>query len=349
MSSKEGKTNTAAAPTMDQWKRLYDLAGRVKELAPWGWMDEGDIFGFQMPASGELGFVSVMGTLGEHYAIAVYQGIRGLGGFWQMQELGAKLTPEFALQVPQLQASFEDRDMITTKDREIMKKLGLKFRGRNAWPQFRAYRPGCFPWYLEGAEAEMLICGLEQTLDVAPRFEVDPDVLFPSDSDEDYLVRVNENGTWKDSQVQVGSSYEQTFNLEMDFQALEDLQTMMPGKASVEIDISMLSEPVQEDRKERPFFPYLLIMAEHDSGYILGSELLAPLPTLEMMWEQVPRKIVEGLVNVLAPKEFQVGDPFLQVLLQPLAAELDIKVKKVARLTAVNRAKRELGRFMGRF
>jgi hypothetical protein len=77
-------------------------------------MEEDDIFGFQMPETGELGFVSMMGTLGEHYAVAIYQGTRGLEGFWNMHETGPDLSPEVILQVPQLQASFEDREIITS-------------------------------------------------------------------------------------------------------------------------------------------------------------------------------------------------------------------------------------------
>ncbi len=40
-------------------------------LAPWQWMTEVDLFGIEHPVTGELGFVSVMGQLGEHLAIAV--------------------------------------------------------------------------------------------------------------------------------------------------------------------------------------------------------------------------------------------------------------------------------------
>jgi hypothetical protein len=138
------KLPEATPPTLDEWKQLYDLAAKIKDLAPWDWMEEDDLFGFQMPGTGELGFISVMGALGEHYSIAIYQGIEGLDGFWKMQNLGPKLTPEFILQVPQLQLSFEDREIITTEDRAVMKSLGLKFRGANAWPQFRSYRPSCF-------------------------------------------------------------------------------------------------------------------------------------------------------------------------------------------------------------
>ncbi len=41
-------------------------------------MTEGDVFGVQDPDTGELGFVSVMGMLGEHYAVSVYLGTRAV-------------------------------------------------------------------------------------------------------------------------------------------------------------------------------------------------------------------------------------------------------------------------------
>jgi len=37
---------------------------------------------------------------------------------------------------------FEDRDGLDKQDREVIKKLGLKFRGAHAWPMFCSYRPG---------------------------------------------------------------------------------------------------------------------------------------------------------------------------------------------------------------
>ncbi len=51
------------SPSLEQWQELYSLMGQVKELAPWDCMYEDDVFGVEMPHNGELGFVSVMGSL----------------------------------------------------------------------------------------------------------------------------------------------------------------------------------------------------------------------------------------------------------------------------------------------
>lgn len=332
-------------PSLDDWKKLYDLMAQLKDLAPWEWMEEDDIFGIQLPETGDLGFISVMGTLGEHIAVAVYQGVKGLGGFWQMQSKGPKLTPEFVLQIPQLQASFEDRDLISKEDRDVMKKLGLKFRGAKAWPQFRSYRPGCFPWLIEKDEAKTLICALEQVLQVAPRFKENPNLLESTDAAHDYLVRVNNNGTWEDTVQHIILREDKIIDLLMNEEALEHLRTLMPGKLTLEIDLYMMDEPVQEKPKERPFFPFMLMLADHESGMILGIDMLTPLPSLEEMWSEVPAIVVEKLADDLPPREVHIKDDMLYLLLQPIAEEIGFNLKKQPRLKQIDHAKRELRNF----
>src|SRR5215208_6086963 len=68
-------------PGIREWRRLYESAVRIKEMSPWEWMTETDVFGVRSPETGELGFVSVMGLLGEHYAVSLYLGSEGIHGF----------------------------------------------------------------------------------------------------------------------------------------------------------------------------------------------------------------------------------------------------------------------------
>ena len=100
---------TFPAPTTENWRKLYALAERVKALAPWDWMEEADMFGVRNPDTDELGFVSVMGTLGEHFAVALYLGSEGLDGFQEMESGGLGTNPLVLMGVPQLQLCFSDR------------------------------------------------------------------------------------------------------------------------------------------------------------------------------------------------------------------------------------------------
>ena len=74
-------------PTAREYGLLCQLAIHIQQMSPWNFMEETDVFGFQDPESGALGFVSVMGRLGEFQAISVYRGVGGLYGWRNFEEL----------------------------------------------------------------------------------------------------------------------------------------------------------------------------------------------------------------------------------------------------------------------
>ena len=333
------------SPTLKQWKHLYELMAEIRKLAPWEYMHEDDLFGIRFPATDDLGFVSVMGNLGEHLSVAVYLGRKGFDGFWNMQNAGYNFSPDLILQTPQIQASLEDRQILTPEDRKTIKQLDLKYRGRQAWPQFRSYRPGCLPWYLEKDEAQMLAVGLEQLLQVAPRFENDPELLEPHETDEKFLVRVLEGGQWVDRVLTPKFPPDPPIQLMMNMEALAQLKTLPKQNSIVEIDVQMMEEAVTDKQFTRPFFPFLLLAAERKSRMILGVDLLTPLPSMEKMWGELPALVTEILADSLLPKEVHTKNPMVASLLSPLEKELGVDVKLVSHLPAVEQAQRELRRF----
>jgi hypothetical protein len=339
----------AQTPSLEQWKRLFDLMSEISSLAPWTFMYEHDLIGIEFPARGGLGYVSVMGNLGQHYAVTVYRGKQGLDGFLKMQHDGYKLSPDVVLQTPQVQASFEDRQMLQPEDRSLIEKLNLKFRGKHAWPFFRSYRPGCFPWFLEKEEAQILILSLEQLIDVAPRFEKNPDMLGLPEPDGSSFMRVRKNDAWVDRRRKPGFPADPPIRLRMNADALNKLKNMKMQDAVVEVDIKMMEQAVKGEEFDRPFFPFMLLVAENHSRMILGFELLCPLPSLDEMWGLVPEIVARILAQgPLLPKEIRTKDPWIAFLLSPLDVEIESKVKLVSRLPAVENAQRELRKYTRR-
>jgi len=336
---------TGSSPTPSEWHRLYQATIRVKEIAPWEWMTETDIFGVQDPETGEIGFVSIMGMLGEHFAVAVYLGAEGLYSFWGFQQIADSAPPEAFLEMPHLQASFEDRGELSAKDRAVIKELGLKFRGRQEWPLFRSYRPGYLPWYLEAPEARTLTYALEQAVEVVLRLKEDPGMLNPAD-EESYLVRVPRevrgNLVWEDEVMKVPPLEPEPIPIVMDVQALEWVKQLPQGEHTLEVELPVFPAPIQE-RGARPYLPYMLLMVESQNGVILGNELLAPEPGLVEMWGTVPMKVVHQLAHMgLLPREIQVRSFQLHALLELLEEELDVAVKVAPRLPSLDRAKEAL-------
>lgn len=337
-------------PRREEWQRLYETAIKVKQLEPWTWMSEIDMFAVQSPDTGQLGFVSVMGGAGEHFGVSVYLGSDGLEGFLLMQEAQGLVSPEVLFMVPQIQASFEDRELLTSEDKAVIKSLGLKFRGRNAWPWFRSMRPGFAPWYLEAAETRFLAHALQQLLDVAPRFAMD-DSLVLVRSDNAILVR-KPNSTargvvWEDSYQQVMPDNKDSSAFEVDSEVLEHVVNMPAQKLTIEMDIFMMPVPVREG-KGRPFFVFNLLLVEGKSGYVIGTEMMYVETTLEEMWTRVPETVLRQFARSnVKPAVIKTRPGPLHDFLAPIANKIGVSLQTSRRLRYLNEARESLFRFLG--
>jgi hypothetical protein len=335
------------APTLDEWRRLYTLADQIKAMAPWQWMEEVDIFGVQNPETSELGFVSVMGMLGEHLAITVYRGGRAIEDFWRIQLDDTYFPPERIIELPQVQLSFEDRSELESDDHSVLKLLRLSYRGKQSWPMFRSYQPGYAPWYLDSAEARLLTWTLQQVLEVAPRFKEHEKELSPAVREQDlYLVRLpqrkGEGFVWHDEFLPAPKE-EVIVDTLMDMAALDALKRRPAGKWKLEMDLVMLPAPIQENRSVRPRFPYFLMIVDSDSGYVFHSDIMTvdEETSLVDLWGRVPAEVVRALgkEEILRPTTVVVRTGLMREILERLSTELGFKLKRADELPALDEAK----------
>ncbi|MCD4687354.1 MAG: hypothetical protein K8S97_15605 [Anaerolineae bacterium] len=339
-------------PTLEQWCKLYDVWLRVKGLAPWEWMTEDQVFGVKNPETGSLGFVSVMGLLGEYFAVAVYLGARGLYKFREFQRLGPAVNPMSFFEAPQMHASFEDRSELTDQDRAVISRLKLKFRGPQAWPQFRSYVPGYAPWYLEMHEALFLTDVLEQLLEVAPRIKANPGLL-PDPNRKRYLVRVpageGDARTWSDREQYVQPAGATRLNMPMDGELLAHVKTFPQRRLKLELDLFMLPAPIHDHPSGRPYFPYIVMMLEMQAGAIVGQEMLRPVPELKTVWEDVPMAVLTQLANLQErPAIIYVPGGSLYELLERLASEVGVRLVIRRELRYMEGAKQMMMEFLRR-
>ena len=344
-------------PTQKEWRKLYDVAVRVKELAPWEWMFEDETFGVQDPETGETGFVSVMGAGGEHYAVALYLNPKAHYEFLALHDAAEDeagddvMTAARVLEIPQLQAAFEDNKELVKEDKAVIKQLGLKFRGANAWPQFRSFAPGLFPWFLTGVEARRLTHALTQLLDVAPRCRENEDLLLPSEDDKEFLVRVprEEDGklVWEDQVKTFPLPEPEQIPWLLEQAALSEAKALPLVERVIELELMMMPMPVKEKKDERPIFPYLLMIADGQSGMLLGNEMMQASPSLKAMYGQVPGKLVGTFLRMRGvPRFVRVRSELLADLLAPLTAELGLRVWLTDELPAIDSAMEFMGRLM---
>jgi hypothetical protein len=335
------------APAMDEWRRLYEAAIELKKQAPWEWMWEDEVFGVRNPETGEIGYVSIMGANGEHLALAVYLGSEGLDGFRQMSQGRGFTDPYFLLEIPQLQVSFEDRNTLHAKDREVIKSLGLKFRGRLAWPMFRNYTPGCMPWFVTPQDARFLTVVIEQALDVTHRLGDDRGLLEPAEPGQ-LLVRVQAAQGWSD-EWPVPEPVKARSLPKVDTRRLTAMRQQFPHqKFSLEADLFVMPSAIQEKDDPRPLLPYLLLIVEGRSGMIVGNEIAVAKPALDAVWAQAQMGMMDTITRLQAiPQQISVRDQRLHDLLVPIAAGLGIRLKVARRLRALDEARAAFEAWMG--
>jgi hypothetical protein len=340
------------APTTSNWKALYQAALEFKEIEAWTWMYDSDVFGVQDPATGEIGYCCIMGHLGEMFALAVYLGSEGLESYMRVAS-GPSVDSSEALETMLTQkclmASFGGREELMKEDRQVIKRLGLKFRGRTAWPLFRSYRPACHPWHLTADEARFLTLALQQAKGVCLRFREDPD-LFEPPQDELWFVRVPEETEegliWKDAWLEPDLLEDEYLpDVPVDELRLARLKKEAQFMDAIwEMDFFLSPSAVQEKRGDRPYYPYMTMTVDHRSGFIFGTDLASPGTYLE----EFPGRflaLAERLKKL--PTELWVIREDAYDLLEPLTSRLGVELYLVDELESLEEARIALGRFMG--
>ncbi len=260
------------------WLDFYDAAIKFRDMQPWTWMQETDLFGVQDPVTGETGYCCIMGEAGVHLSMAVYMGASGLNSFFNLLESETEQDAHInGIKQQCLMVSFEDRDMISPENMKRIKELGLKFKGRRQWIQAQEYQPGRLPWYITDVQAQYLTLALQQAMEVATRFKDDPDVL----GDEvNMLLRtatqVDGQWQWKD-RYQPAPEWEEAPMVEADPDLVARAKTTLKTvEGAILFAVNYMMQPVQEAPDQQPYFPQIALWIDYQNGMIISSLLIGP-------------------------------------------------------------------------
>ena len=329
--------------SQNDWRRLYEAALRVEEMAPWEWMEEIDVFGVWPHGRDTAAFVSVMGMLGEYTAVAVYTGPREWHQFLQIQDdPGGGDAAGRIMEVNHLHAAFGQVADLEPPDKKVIRALGLTLRASQLQPYFRSFRPGYFPWFVEAEEVCLLTDALEQLLVIAPLVQNDRALLLAGTKPHSVLTRVQEapDGPWC-HRAHVFPPVATTFRVEVPADLMSEVSAMDESACAVEVDVFPGFMRVGK-QSERPQNPYVLLAVEPKSRFVLGVEMLTVETTLEAMWATLPEKLLRMLTkNGIRPSTFSVCTPWVGMVLDSVCSALNTKLQRKAHLPALDRVRRD--------
>ena len=334
----------------DQWRRLLALAADVKALAPWNFMFETDNFAIPLPEPHVLGLVSIMGARGEHFAVALYLGRRAIVDFWAFVADEGGDEPEAIIEIDQLQLSWEDRNVLDRRDRQLLADLGVKPRGSHSWPMLRRYRAGYTPWFATHDEVAMIISALEQLLAMSPRLRSDSTFLAPPPG-RHYLLRyppapAAPPSDWCERFDALPLAEEIRIATVVDAGRIQQVDALPQSALEIEVDLfaaPMLRIDGKIEGVGQPYYPYLLLGVERGEGLIVGFQTLTALQGVEQMWSQIPAAFADLLISTAArPKRIFVHRPLLEKLLAGICEHQRIEIQLVHKLKNLAVARRSL-------
>lgn len=266
------------------WQELFSLAIQFKQLTPWDWVTEQEVFGVKNPETGEIAYCTILGNGGEFFGIGMYVGTEGLNSLFELAS-GLITDPmQAALSQRCLMLSFGDKEDLMETDEKVYKMLNMKFKGKSAFPLFHDYTPGFFPWTIDTeAQATMIKYVLSRAIIMCQACADDPYFFTPETEDEDeelYRVAIatKKGAEWE-------WDYEWITPPEIEDEELPEIEisqiylksqlSNLPKNATKVwiMDIFQAPAPAQEDEKERPFFPKVLVIIDPESGLMLGNEM----------------------------------------------------------------------------
>ena len=356
-------------------KDLYLLAADFRKTRLWERLGESELFAVEMP-DGEIGYVSVMGAMGEHLALAVYPGSIGLESYrllWQSSdELSDTVRTEHMMSQDCVMCSFEQKTELRPRDLQEIKDYGLTFRGKQAYPFFQRFRPRYCPWYVEDVrDEERLRLGLLAGLEVARRLDgadVQQDLFHtPEPGASKSKLRFTEGAPF-DREIPLLSSREdgpfswshiplpEPVALAYASPRLTDDIALMRLRKQLksgtwECRVFMHPDPVAEGKEDAEgivqmpehalYIPLVLLMVDHVDGTVVHFGMTAEDHDYSQKLLEV---FVEGTRKAHMPAVVLVGDMRTHALLSGIADQLGIRLTQTVELPLLDEAEDELFR-----
>lgn len=340
------KNNTAVL--QDDWTRIYKKSEFFKASEPWEVISDTELILIEHPETKEIAYCSVLGAMGDFFALAIYIGYEGLLNFHKIASNDFAIPTHQLLHAQEcLMISFEDYHDLDEINKEHLKSFSLSFNGFKQWPEVRKFEPGYYPWFSLNEEE---VKWLELALDQVPEALRD---LKKGNTAVDFKKGINpirvmnkNSGNWETQSTRLPALNDSSNNKKAikitDELAVRRLKSAPTVIESIQLDVLYSPAPVQENEDERPSFPRLILVVDGNTGRAVHQDLYESIEddpervinTLQLLCEQskpanikVRRGTIEWIVEdfchkvgieLIIEKELNYIDAIMDELAQSL-------------------------------
>lgn len=312
-------------PGKKEWRDLHEAFRDYCQAKPWQWLDNDDLVVVEHPSGEYKGYCAALGAAGMEYGLAVYIGDEGLAGYLSLMtgEVDPE-SPDGIESMRSLSALLSDREDLDSRDRAIIRDLGLRYRGRGRWPLFRSTVPGYVPWRLDSDEAVFLTMALRNMMEVAARISRGELDLYTEGEPGLRLSLAFRDGEWRDQREMLRPPSPPAAPGYPDSERLERIARSDVNRVGTwELSVFYVHVAFQDSRRDRPYFPTVVLVVDGDSSFVVGTNMLGKGPSALEQQEV----LVDALEDALAmPSEIVADSANTARLVESITDALEIQL-----------------------
>ena len=327
-------------------EHMYDLAFKFKSTEIWKYVYEDELFAVKL-SDDRIAFCSIMGSTGQHIALALYIGAEGFESFRMLHDRSSTAPHADMLQnLDTMQLSLESAEFVSPDERKMVQsyaqKHNLSLSGSFAYPHFVRYRPHCLPWLID---QESDWTAMEESLRTVLAISDDLKAL---NADGLSLKSVIGDGQpiplfWLEGDdVQIGKT---TIPAPVERQYPEALPIdeftlamlkKKPMTGILQCEVKYLPDPIQSDTDGPSYYPAMLVTVEKKKGLFRQTGIIEGP-------DASPDALLKELVNHLVsfdhcPRAIEVRTEQTAAVLRGFCSSVGIQMKTVKVLPDLDQA-----------
>ena len=318
--------------SLEEWRQLYEVATRIKELKPWELFWDMDLIQVKEEKDEHEAYASILGKGEGCYGVVMYEGLSGLNSFLMlaMQE-SLNLSSEFAMfSQNALTCYWGNRDELKESERKIIKELGYKYRGKDQWLYFRAYNDAFYADSFDKNEV-LRMTYYFTLLERAIKFYILKEVNVDFSDGGCYSFTYDEGRkSFTAGEKALPITMYQYGGIHLvDEDLIENLKQAKRTNQILDVEVTFLGAGVKDDETKRPMNPKLCLVADGKTGLMLATDML---DAREEVAIELASRLVSFILSNGAPKEIRVSNTIVESYVKSVCEVCGVKLRKVMRL-----------------
>lgn len=334
--------NVREEASLEEWRTLYEAAAKIKELKPWERFWDMDLIALE--EGDDIAFAVILGRGGTCYGISIYENLEGLNDYMMLcQREEMNLSETYAgFNQNNLTCYWGDREELSEEQYQIVKSLGYKFRGKNQWLYFISHKTGYFPYNMDAAEVKRMSSYLSQ-LARAIQYYDEKGLKVDFEHRNMFCYSLDQKtGQWNGEEKPLPFTSYRFLHLDISNEEFaQELCEIPQEDYGLDIHIECIPASIGDEEYERPGLVRMLMLADTDTGMILGADIIRPD---EFEGDALINRILSLFFDSERPREIRVCNDIMKHYLNGLCKMGNIKLKKVKKMPVFQKFIRGLER-----